>query len=546
MTTTSRKQPRRAAVVAGILALFAVGVAAAPAAQGADQPGTTGFDLTVSRNSANPRLTGANQGFSVESADFAHGFLTRDRMAQRLRTLSSDGVLRLGGYSMDLVWPAFGAWANTPAPPEAIGGTVDQSDLDALKGLLDASGWKVTLGVPLKTVIDPSKIKNPTRDVSPDVSLDQVVAEVVAAHATLGDHLLSVEVGNEFDNVTTLTSAEMWETMKQYQEAIDAALPGVGLKVGGPSANTATTNTRLDEFVTAATSDTSTRPEDVLAELDSHWYPGSHCGTSTMTIAQLMSATTHTRTQTKLEGIQQIASRLHHPIPSAINESNSASCSGMPGVSDSYASTLWSLDYLLEAAKSGMSRVNLHTNTAAICGDFKARDSADYPISYRYYGAFCARDQAELASGGLSAAPLYYGLWAFSAVPQGRFMEIPLDPDNDLKYLRAYALEGPRDTMTVVLVNVQDPAGPTSTTDQVRLQLPNAFNDARQVTLHSTDPAGLASLNASVVTLGGAQVDAHGAPTAPVQSVDVPLTDHRSTTLTVAPGTATITTFAHR
>lgn len=125
------------------------------------------FSLNVPAGAGGAELADGHQGFSVESADFAHGFLTRDRMAGRLKTLGSDGVLRLGGYSMDLVWPAFGKWSRTSAPKEAIGGTVDQSDLDALRKLVDATGWKVTLGLPLKAVIDPAKLKNPAQDPAP-------------------------------------------------------------------------------------------------------------------------------------------------------------------------------------------------------------------------------------------------------------------------------------------------------------------------------------------------------------------------------------------
>jgi hypothetical protein len=396
---------RRGLVCTVTAGVFALG-GATPAlgsvqADGATADNTTSVTLTATMSGHNARLADDFQGFSVESADFAHGFLTKERMSERLRTLGPHGVIRLGGYSMDLVWPAFGQWADVPAPPQAIGGTVDQSDLDNLKQLLNASGWKVTLGAPLKTVIDPSKIKSPTKDPSPDVSLDQVVAEVAAAYQTLGKDLLGVELGNEYDNVTTLTDAEMWETAKQYQAAIDQALPNAHLKVIGPSANTAKTNTRLDGFVTAALADESTNPRQVLSELSSHWYPGSHCGSSNMTIPQLMSTGTHLNTRTKLAGIMAVSHRLSDTVPATLNESNSASCSGMPGVSNSYATSLWSLDYQLQAAQSGVSRLQFHTNTAAVCGDFKARDSAEYPVSYRYYGAFCAGDQAALDANQL-------------------------------------------------------------------------------------------------------------------------------------------------
>jgi len=541
-----RRAPRRLgrALLATTL-VAGLGVAGSSGASGASEPSgpTTAFTLNASKDSGNPKLTGDNQGFSVESADFAHGYLTKQLMSQRLKTLGPYGVVRLGGYSMDLVWPAFGAYANAPAPAEAIGGTVDQGDMDALKPLLDDSGWKVTLGIPLKKLLSDDQIKNPTRDPSPAVTLDQVVAEVKAAHDTLGDDLLSVELGNEFDNVTTLTGAQYYAKLKEVSEAINAAVPGVHLKMTGPSANTGTTNTKLDEFVTAMEADTATDPRKLMTELTSHFYPGSHCGRSTLSLEKLMSATTWTSTQTKLDGIIATGAKLSHPIPSVINESNSASCSGQPGVSDAYATSLWSLDYLMQAAKTGIGRVAFHTNTKAICGDFQQRTSPNYPISYRYYGAFCAKDQAELDRNQLSAAPLYYGLWAFRQVPQGRFMDLDLGA-SALPQLRAYAVEGPRGETTVVLINVQDPSSTTSTSDAVTVNLPSTFQKASQVVLRSTDPAGLGSMNASAISLGGSQVLPNGASTGTPTSVPVDV-QHKSATVTVAPGTASIVTFGH-
>lgn len=537
-----RRSFLRRSLVAGVLATGLVAAGGLPATAD-DSAATTDLTLTATVDGRNAVLGGDFQGFSVESADFAHGYLTRERMAQRLGTLGPHGVIRLGGYSMDLVWPAFGAWTDAPAPPEAIGGTVDQSDLDHLKELLDTTGWKVTLGAPLKKIIDPSKIKNPTRDPSPDVSLEQVVAEVTAAYRTLGDDLLGVELGNEYDNVTTLTDAEMWETAKQYRAAIDQALPHANLKIVGPSANTAKTNTHLEGFVSAALADGSTQPQQVLSELSSHWYPWSHCGSSVMTIGQLMSPLTYTNTRSKLAGIMAVDDQLHGTIPMTLNESNSASCSGMPAASNSYATALWSLDYLLQAAQSGVDRLQFHTNTTGVCGDFKARDSADYPISYRYYGAFCATDQAALDANELSANPLYYGIWAFRQVPQGRFVDLDL-ADEHLDKLRAYAVKEKAGTLTVVLINVQDPAHPDSTQDAVTLNLPSAYGTGSQVTLRSAAPEGLASLDAAQIALGGRTVSPAGVATGAPQSTAVAV-DHRSATVTVAPGTAQIVTFSH-
>src|SRR5262245_14463189 len=98
------------AVMVGLSGAVGAAAQASPSVDAADlsATGATEFAITATVNGENPRLAEGFQGFSVESADFAHGYLTKDLMAQRLSTLGNKGVVRLGGYSMDLVWPAFG------------------------------------------------------------------------------------------------------------------------------------------------------------------------------------------------------------------------------------------------------------------------------------------------------------------------------------------------------------------------------------------------------------------------------------------------------
>jgi hypothetical protein len=535
--STGRTIPRSLLALGLAAGLTASGAVTAPAASA----GSTAITLTPTSDPAGGTITGENLGFSVESADLAHGFLTKPRMSQWLKTLGRHGVLRLGGYSMDLVWPAFGDHRDAPVPPEAIGGRVDQSDFTQLKALLRDSGWKATLGVPLKKIIDPSKIKDPTKDPSPPVTLDQAVAEVKAAHETLGDDLLAVEIGNEYDNVTTLTPAEYYATLKQYYAAIKKAVPHADIKLTGPSANTAKTNTQLDGFVAAVQADTGSDPRRMIAQFTNHLYPQSHCGTSNATIAGLLSTDTYVTDRNKLNGIVDITGRLNSGIPAVINESNSASCSGQPGVSDAYATSLWSLDHLMQTAQSRISQLQFHTNTAAVCGDFQPRNSPNYPISYRYYGAFCAADQHALDSNRLSAAPLYYGLWAFHQVPDGTFLNVGL-PDTSLQQLRAYAVKSRNGELTMVLVNIQDPAAAESTDDAVTVKLPSAYRGGRAVTLRSSD-GGLASLDASAITLGGRTISDRGVPSGRPHATPVRVTGDTST-VTVAPGTAQIITFS--
>ena len=541
----TRRPLLKSLAVGSVVTALAVGGTLAAQADNAQQRGSTAFALTAQHDRSGDGITGENQGFSVESADFAHGFITKDLLSERLQTLGKTGVIRLGGYSMDLVWPAFGAYKDAPPPPEAIGGVVDQSDFDNLKKLVRDSNWKVTLGVPLKAIIDPAKLKDPTKDPAPKTTLDQVVEEVKAAYKTLGSDLTSVEIGNEYDNVTTLTPAEYYETLKQYYAAIQQALPHTKVKVSGPSANTAKVNTQLEGFVAAVQADIEgnkgTDPRKMFSEISSHYYHGSHCGASNLSIATLMSTKTYTDTQAKLTGIMDLDNKLGGKIPSVLNESNSASCSGQPEVSNSYATSLWALDYQLQAAQTGISRIEFHTNTAAVCGDFKPRTSPEYPISYRYYGAFCAADQAQLDKHELSATPLYYGLWAFRQVPEGHFVDLGL-VDTDTAKLRAYGVKGRDGKLTVVLLNIQDPAAAASTDDAVTLNLPG-FRKGHAVTLTSTGAGGLASTDASAITLGGQTVKANGHASGKIDDTKVDV-DNGSASITVAPGTAQIITFS--
>ena len=51
---------------------------------------------------------------------------------------------------------------------------------------------------------------------------------------------------------------------------------------------------------------------------------------------------------------------MHH-LPLRIDEINAISCGGQRGVSDTYATALWSLDALFAIARAGVDGVNIHT-----------------------------------------------------------------------------------------------------------------------------------------------------------------------------------------
>lgn len=393
MPARRRRRPRRTLLTIAAVAAVLPAAVSAPSGMGTALArdgaveGSSSFTLTPTRGAAGTGTSGDNQGFSVESADFAHGFLTRQLLAKPLATLGHRGVIRIGGYTAELVWPAFGAYAGQPAPSWAIGGTVGQSDLDKLKLLVDATGWKVTIAVPVRSLI------------SSRVTYDQAVAEVVAAHRTLGNSLQAVEIGNEYDLVTSLTPAQYYSVMRTYYADINAAIPDGHIRLNGPSDGAPAI---LQQFVSAAAADQTIKdPRQEIQAVTAHHYDSGRCG---LDIPGLMSAQDYTARQATLQGDLASVSSLHDDMPVVLNETNSESGSGCAGVSNSYASSIWVLDYLLQATQAGIADLNFHTSTARVCGGYHT-GSVGYTTSYRWYAAFCAADQAALNANVLSASP---------------------------------------------------------------------------------------------------------------------------------------------
>ena len=272
----------------------------------AQRSGPAAFTLTPTRGVSGAGVSGDNQGFSVESADFAHGFLTRRLLARPLVTLGHRGVIRIGGYTTELVWPAFGAFTDRPAPSWAIGGTVDESDLDQLKRLMAATGWKVTIAVPVLSLLRSR------------VTYGQAVAEVVAAHRTLGDSLQAVEIGNEYDVVTHLRPAQYYSVMRRYYADINAAIRQNHITMDGPSDGGSTV---LRRFVSAAAADQTIKdPREEIHAVTVHHYDSVGCG---LKIPGLMSASNYIARQATLHGDVASVRSMRDSMPVFLNETNS-------------------------------------------------------------------------------------------------------------------------------------------------------------------------------------------------------------------------------
>ncbi|KAJ7728935.1 glycoside hydrolase family 79 protein [Mycena maculata] len=189
------------------------------------------------------------------------------------------------------------------------------------------------------------------------------------SEAILGDNLIGIQVGNEPDlyvahqhrNNTygpanyTVEVGELIAAM-----AADSNIPVKNILIGPSVSGTWTPEQVFDTgFITNYTDD--------LSAISVEHYPTENCfpvyGISTYHDPQLVFPTflNHTSAVSLVQpylnavSISQAAGK-----PFLMFETNSASCGGFPGISDSFGATLWALDYGLQMAYGNFSGAMLH------------------------------------------------------------------------------------------------------------------------------------------------------------------------------------------
>jgi hypothetical protein len=142
-----------------------------------------------------------------------------------------------------------------------------------------------------------------------------------------------------------------------------------------------------------------------------------------------------------------------HGLSFRVDELNSVSCHGKPGISNSFASALWALDTLFNFAHEGVDGVNIHTFPGA---------------AYQLF-AFSQAGGRWFAD----VEPEYYGLLMFAqaAPPGSRLLSVAAPPGP----LKEWATRAPDGTTRVVLIN-------------------EGTARARTVVVQPPQPAGIASV----------------------------------------------------
>jgi hypothetical protein len=177
----------------------------------------------------------------------------------------------------------------------------------------------------------------------------------------------AIEIGNEPDlyaqNGTRgsgYTLANYFSDFANWRGRVAPQLPS-GLKLMGPSwAITGMVN-NLPAFLM--------QEEKYLSIVSQHNYAGSACNGKTNSSNYLLQPTATTKApHTITPGVQAAHSA---GLLFRMGEMNSISCGGEIGVSDIFASALWSVDQLFEFANVGVDGVNIHTANGGGYGLFE-------------------------------------------------------------------------------------------------------------------------------------------------------------------------------
>ncbi|KZT29338.1 glycoside hydrolase family 79 protein [Neolentinus lepideus HHB14362 ss-1] len=145
--------------------------------------------------------------------------------------------------------------------------------------------------------------------------------------------------------------------------------------------------------------------------------------------------------------------------PVVMSEFNSASCGGIPGISDTFGAAMWTADYALQMASVGYSAAYLHTREPG--------------ISYNLFEA------PSNSSGGWTTMPPYYSLLLVSAAlglndtgANGtRVQDLDVQGDGSQAGYAVYDAAGGAGALSLVLFNYQNASGAQS-----QFQVPqNAF-----------------------------------------------------------------------
>jgi hypothetical protein len=386
--------PQRRRVAAMTSAAAALALASAVGATGAaSAPGPTAApQITITVDTAHPfgALPRDFVGLSFEMRELGVGNFDgrTGNLVHLLRTLGA-GNVRIGGNTLDrdTLWQPAGQPPPQPLP-SWVQDVVGPADIARLAQFLDATGWKAEVGINMGHY-------------DPALAADE--AKVLSS--TLHGNLVGAECGNEPNdwahNGLRTAPYGVTQYLPDWQACASAA--GRTKLAGGDISSPTTTGPWVTRFAQTEASR--------LSLLTIHSYSVG----ATATAAQLLSPQTDASETASVS--TELAAAKSVKLPIRIDETNSAGGGGVLGVSDTYASALWAMDYSLLMAQDGFSGLNFH-------GGLGVCDAPLYNGKFQIYTPICAANAADEQAKIYTAAPEYYGLYLASQMGPGEFLPV--------------------------------------------------------------------------------------------------------------------------
>lgn len=412
--------------------------------------------MDLDPNMVTDRISPNFLGFGYETSAVAQTnyFSGHNRtLIQLYRTLGSNGLIRIGGNISDHT--RYEPEAMSVVNPETSVTIINRRDLEDLAAFARATGWKVMWGLNLGTG-----------------SKEAAAREAAAVAQILGGRLQSLQIGNEVDlrGRYELQYHDFDSYYSNYladKASIVAALPSADFS--GP-----------DVAVNLPWLRIFAQKEAKKVKLLTHHYYRTGADSPGATIENLLK--TDERWKTRLQQLQTISRE--SGVAFRINEINSFSGGGKTGVSDTFASALWCLDYMFQAATFGCEGVNMETDI-----NQHAWISHYSPIVHDN-------------EWNCEARPEYYGMLAFALAGRGELLRTELDKEGEIN-LSAYATRED-DKIWVVVVNKD------FTSDaELTLTLPEGYSGPETFRLEAPSVT-----STDGVTLAGAKVSPDGRWTA--------------------------------
>jgi hypothetical protein len=292
-----------------------------------------------------------------------------------------------------------------------------------------------------------------------------------------------LSIGNE-PNIYFKDYSTYRDQLRKYMDGIASSSQGAGVKFCGPS-----TTPGKPEWARGFAGDFGASGR--VQWVTQHSYPGGS-GRKVQDATAGRDLLLSTDFQQANERLYELFAPqvLSNGLTYRLEETNNFFNGGAKDVSDTFASSLWGLDYLYWWAAHNAQGVNFHT------GDNVAAGEQQTPCRYAVFWT---------SETGYSVHPLGYGIKAFELGSHGRLLPLQIVTNRDNVNLTAYAVLAEGHSLYITVINKEH--GPAGRVASVTLDSRNGYAHVQEMQL--TAPHNDVSAQ-SGITLGGASITDNG------------------------------------